>query len=52
MNCKHEDWVYILNGRKKKQTGKVYYFHEEEHLVKFKLDKALKRDYNEGKKQA
>ena len=27
--------VYILNERKKKQTGKVYYFHEGEHL-KFK----------------
>ena len=26
----------ILNARKKKQTGKVYYFHEGEHLVKFK----------------
>ena len=27
--------VYILNGRKKKQTGKVYYFHKGEHLVQF-----------------
>ena len=26
----------ILNAQKKKQTGKVYYFHEGEHLVKFK----------------
>ena len=28
--------VHILNGRKKKNTGKVYYFQEGEHLVKFK----------------
>ena len=45
--------VYTLNGRKKNQTGKVYYFHEGEHLVKFKLDKILlKRYYNKGRKQA
>ena len=46
-------FVYILNGWKKKQTGKVYYFHEVEHLVKFKYDKTLlKRYYNKGEKQA
>ena len=28
--------VYILNEWKKKQKQKVYYFHEGEHLVKFK----------------
>ena len=28
--------VCIFNGRKKNQTGKAYYFHEGEHLVKFK----------------
>ena len=38
---------------KKKQTGKVNYFHEVEHLVKFKYDKTLvKRYYNKGEKQA
>ena len=31
-----EALVYNLNGQKKKQTGKVYYFEEGEHLVKFK----------------
>ena len=28
--------VYILNGRKKKLIGKVYYFHKGQHLVMFK----------------
>ena len=28
--------VCIFNGWKKNQTGKAYYFHEGEHLVKFK----------------
>ena len=28
--------VYIFKGQKKQQTGKVYYFQEGEHLVKFK----------------
>ena len=47
-----ESLVYILNGRKKNQTGKVYYFHEGEHLVKFKQDKILlKRCYNKVRKQ-
>ena len=34
-----QELVYILNGRKKKNTGKVYYFHKGEHLVKFKYIK-------------
>ena len=33
-NMKMQSLVYILNGQKKKQTGKVYYFHKGEHLVK------------------
>ena len=31
---KMQSLVYILNGQKKKQTEKVYYFHKGEHLVK------------------
>ena len=42
--------VYNLNGRKKKQTGTVYYFHKGEHFVKFKYDKKLLK-HNEGEKQ-
>ena len=37
-----QELVYILNGRKKKNTGKVYYFHKGEHLVKFKYIKKKK----------
>ena len=45
--------VCIFNGWKKNQTGKAYYFHEGEHLVKFKYDKTLlKCYYNKGEKQA
>ena len=33
-NMKMQTLVYILKGQKKKQTGKVYYFHEGEHLDK------------------
>ena len=45
--------AYILNGQKKKQSGKTYYFHEGKHLVKFKYDKTLlKHYYNKEEKQA
>ena len=37
-----QELVCILNGRKKKNTGKVYYFHKGEHLVKFKYIKKKK----------
>ena len=42
----------ILKGQKKNQTGKVYYFQEGEHHVKFISDKMLLTRYYNGQKQA